>query len=179
MKQLLIGSLVGAIILFLWQFMSWTTLNIHQSSMQYTANQDAVLECLAANLEEGSYFMPNLPPNATEEEYEANMKNVEGKPWAQVSYHKSMEYNMGMSMFRGFAIDFVAVLLLCWLLMKFEHNDFKTTLLSTLAVGVIAFLTTHYLDSIWFESSSIGHLIDTIVQWGLCGAWLGWWMNRN
>jgi hypothetical protein len=24
-----------------------------------------------------------------------------------------------------------------------------------------------------------GELIDLLVAWGLCGLWLGWWLNRR
>lgn len=51
--------------------------------------------------------------------------------------------------------------------------DFKTAILSSLAVGIIGYLTIPYLNSIWFEGNSIPQLIDTVFQWGICGTWLG------
>ena len=53
MRTLLIGSLVGGLILFLWQFLSWTALNLHGREMQHTPKQDAILQSLSQNLEEG------------------------------------------------------------------------------------------------------------------------------
>lgn len=179
MKKQLIATLVGGLILFIWQFLSWSMLNVHASEFQYTANQDKIMENLTANLEEGSYFLPGLPPEATQEEHQAAMENNVGKPWATISYHKSMQMNMGMNMFRGFVADLLAAFFLVWVLMKFAALDFKTALLASLAVGATGYLTTSYLNSVWFESNSIGHLIDTVVQWGLVGAWLGWWLPRN
>jgi len=179
MKKQLIASLVGGIILFVWQFLSWSMLNIHGSEMAYTANQDKILESLAQNLEEGSYFLPNLPPGSSSAEEQAYMQNSAGKPWATVSYHKAMNMSMGMNMFRAFAVDLVAAFLLTWLLLKFANLDLKTALLSSLAVGGISYLTIPYLNSIWFESNSIGHIIDAVAQWGLVGVWLGWWLPRQ
>jgi len=46
-------------------------------------------------------------------------------------------------------------------------------------VGLIGYLTIPYLNSIWFETNSIGHLIDAFVSWGLVGIWLGWWLPRR
>ncbi len=179
MKKQLIASLVGGIILFVWQFLSWSMLNIHGSEMAYTANQDKILENLMQNLEEGSYFLPNLPPGSSSAEEQAYMQNSAGKPWAIVSYHKAMNMSMGMNMFRAFAVDLVAAFLLTWLLLKFANLDLKTALLSSLAVGGISYLTIPYLNSIWFESNSIGYLIDAAAQWGLVGVWLGWWLPRQ
>jgi len=179
MTKRIIAILVAAILLFLWQFLSWSVLNVHGSEMQYTDKQDAVLEALSQNLKEGSYFLPNLPPGSTAEQQKAYMENATGKPWATVTYHDSMSSNMGMNMFRGFAIDLLAVFLLIWILGKMGNPSFQTILLSSLAVGFIGYLTIPYMNTIWFETSSLGHLIDAVVQWGLVGVWLGWYLNRK
>lgn len=180
MKKQLIATLVGGAILFIWQFLSWAAIPIHKSVYGYTANQDKILEALNQNLtEEGTYFLPNVPPGTPHEQAEASMQDRMGKPWASVSYHKAMNNEMGMNMFRGFAIDLVSVFLLVWLFMKFQTLDMKTSVLSSVAVGIIGYLTIPYLNSIWFETGSLEHLIDAVVQWGLVGAWLGWWLNRS
>lgn len=179
MKKLVIGALVGGIILFLWQFLSWSMLNVHSAEMMYTPNQDNIMAVLNENLEEGSYFLPNVAPDTPSEEQQAYWESSAGKPWATVNYHKSMNTNMGMNMFRGFVIDFIAVLLLGWILLKFETLNFNITVLTSLAVGLTGYLTISYLNSVWFETSTIGFLIDSIVQWGLAGVWLGWWLTRK
>ena len=178
MKKMLIGALVGGIILFIWQFLSWSMLNVHGSELSYTPNQDQIMAVLSENLDEGSYFLPNVAPGTPADQHQQYMEGQVGKPWAKISYHKSLDMGMGMNMFRGFIIDFVAVWLLCWILLKFAHLDFMTTLLTSLAVGAIGYFTISYLNSIWFEDSSMGYLVDTVAQWGLTGCWLGWWLNR-
>jgi hypothetical protein len=180
MKKQLIASLVGALILFIWQFLSWSLLNVHGAEMKYTPNQDKIMEFLTQqNLEDGTHFMPTAPPGSTQEEHQALMENSIGKPWATVSYHKAFNANMGMNMFRGFAVDLVAVFLLIWLLLKITNLDFKTALLASLAVGAIGYLTIPYLNSVWFEGNTVGYIIDTVAQWGLVGVWLGWYLARR
>lgn len=180
MKKQLIAAAVGAVLLFVWQFLTWSVLPTHQSEYGYSANQDKIMEFLNQNLtEEGVYMMPGVPPGASHEEAEAAMKNGEGKPWASIAYHKSMELNMGMNMFRGLAVDVVAVWLLVWLLLQFRSLDMLTALKTSVAVGFIGYLTITYTHSIWFEERTVGHLIDAIVSWGLVGAWLGWWLPRE
>lgn len=178
MKKMLIGALVGALVLFFWQFLSFALLGIHDSQMTYTPNQDAILEVLEANLEEGMYFIPRAPMGASMEKEEALMQERLGKPWARVSYHESLSDNMGMNLLRGFVIDFVAAFLLTWLLLKMADLDMKTALLTSLSVGLIGYFTINYLDAIWYESNTIPDLIDAVVQWGIVGAWLGWWLPR-
>ena len=178
MRKQITASLVAALILFIWQFLSWSLISVHGSEMQYTPNQDAILEYLSENLEEGSYFLPTVRPGATAEEMEAAMQEAEGKPWAQISYHSVLENNMGLNLVRGFVVDIVAAFLLVWLLLKIETLTFSTAITASLAVGFIGYLTIPYLNSIWFESETWGYLIDTIVQWGLIGGWLGWYLTR-
>lgn len=179
MRKQIIATLVGALILFFWQFLSWSLLNVHGSEMQYTENQDAILETLSQHLEEGTYFLPTVPRGTSAEEMEAAMSDAMGKPWATVSYHPSMENNMATNMFRGFVVDLLAAFLLIWVLLKFENLTFNRALITSLAVGFIGYLTIPYLNSIWFESETIGYLVDAVVQWGLVGVWLGWYLPRQ
>jgi hypothetical protein len=179
MRKQLIALLVGTLILFIWQFLSWSLLNVHGAETQYTANQDAILEVLSQNLEEGQYMVPTIPPGTSSEESMRIMQESDGKPWAMISYHESMDTGMGLNLVRGFVVDFVAVFVLVWLLSKFEHLDFRNILLASLAVGLIGYLTIPYLYSIWYKTNTIGYVVDLLAQWGLIGAWLGWYIPRK
>lgn len=179
MTKQLIGTLVAALILFIWQFLSWSALQVHKAEFGYTANQDRIMEALSQNLtEEGTYMLPMPPPGSTYEQESAFMENYLNKPWASVSYHKSFSMSMGMNMTRGLAVDLLAAWLLIWLLLQFKTFDIMTAVKCSLAVGIIGYLTIPYLNSVWFDSNSIGHLIDAIVPWSIVGVWLGWWLKR-
>ena len=180
MTKQIIAVLVSAVILFLWQFLSWSMLGVHQSEFKYTANQEKILEALGQYLdEEGTYMLPGVPPGTPMDQEQTLMQAHEGKPWAHISYHKSYSTAMGMSLLRGFLTDLVAAFLLVWVLMKIENRNLTTVLLGSLAVGLVGYLTIPYLNSIWFETKSMGYLIDSVVQWGVVGLWLGWWLNRR
>jgi hypothetical protein len=180
MSKSIIAALVGGLILFIWQFMSWGMLNLHSGEMLHTEHQDEILALLASNnVQEGDYFLPNAPNGASGEENQAVMQENIGKPWATISYHKSLNNNMPMNMARSFLINFLAAFLLFWLLSKIPNIDFKTALLSSLAVGIIGYLINTYINSIWFEGDTVMALIDAIVSWGLVGAWFGYYLNRN
>ncbi|MEY3422433.1 MAG: hypothetical protein RIR48_2747 [Bacteroidota bacterium] len=177
--KMIIGVVVGGFLVFLWQFLSWAMLNLHGSEQKYTADQDAILQMLSEKLpEEGTYFLPTSPSGTPSEEAQKTMEASSGKPWAQISYHKAMNTNMGMNMLRGFLTDIVAVFLLVWLLGKIPECTMGTSIMASVAVGVIGYLTTEYANSIWFEANSMPDLIDALVSWTICGTWLGYWMNR-
>jgi len=180
MKKQLIATLVGAAILFVWQFLSWALLPVHKSEFGHTPNQDKIMEFLNQNLsEEGTYMLPMSPPGSSPEQEAALMESSAGKPWASISYHRSFSMAMGMNMFRGFAADLLAAWLLVWLLMQFQTVTLRSAVQASVAVCVFGYLTISYLNSVWFESNSMGFLVDALASGGLLGLWLGWWLPRR
>jgi hypothetical protein len=181
MKKTIIGAIVGGILIFLWQFLSWPVLNLHEAANKYTPNQDAIMSVLQENLpEEGGYFIPGIPPNTPKADHERLMKEAEGKPWATIQYHKSMETNMVTNIIRGLFVNIVMVWLLCWILMKINTPGFGTIFTACLFTGLIVFFNSPYTGNIWFEWYDImAHFNDAMVSWVVCGIWLGWWLRRK
>ena len=179
MKKTIIGTLVGALILFIWQFISWGAVNFHSGMQQHTPKQDEILKYLGDNLDEGFYMLPVSPPGTSSEEMQKQMEASNGKPWAQIYYHKAMDTAMGMNLVRGFAVDLLAVFLLVWLLMKMGNPSFSTIITSAIIVGLIGYLSVSYVNSIWFKTKTLADLLDAVASWGLIGAWLGWWLRRD
>ena len=111
MKKSLIAALVGGLILFMWQFLSWGLLNLHYSQNSYTANQDEIYELLRNKLTEGEYFIKTVPKGASPEQQQALQEDLAGQPWMQIKYHEKWEMNMPMNMARGLIIDIVLSLI--------------------------------------------------------------------
>jgi hypothetical protein len=182
MKKMIIGALVGGIILFAWQFLTWGVLNLHEAQQKYTPKQDSILAYLGTQFsEDGAYFMPNFAPGTSNEEMDKQMKANEGKPWAQVKYHKSMPgmNKMFMNMGRSLLVNIFIILLLCWLLTKIPAPAFSTVFFGSLGTGIIVFLNAPYTMHIWYGSFDLmAHFVDALVAWGVTGLWLGWWLRR-
>lgn len=175
MKKLFIAALVGGIIIFIWQTLSWTVLNLHHAGQEYTPKQDSIMAFLGTQFSEsGSYLMPRDPDGVSSAEMEKNMAARAGKPWAQIQYHKEMNINMGMNIVRGLLTDIVMVALLCWILMKLTDSGFGKVLMACLITGIIVFLNSPYTVHIWYPKADLNaHLMDAVISWGLCGLWLG------
>jgi len=182
MKKMIIGAIVAGIILFAAQFLSWGALNLHVKQQRYTAKQDSILAYLGTQFsEDGAYMMPTFAPGTSRDVMEKQMKAMEGKPWAQLVYHKSMPGmdKMFMNMARGLAVNIVIMLLLCWLLVKIPAPSFGTIFMGTLGTGIIVFLNAPYTMHIWYGSFDLtAHLLDAVMGWGVAGLWLGWWLSR-
>lgn len=181
MGKTIIGALVGGLLIFIWQFISWGPGSLHRSAQEYTPKQDSILAYLSSQFsEDGAYFMPTYPQGTTSEEMQKIMDASKGKPWAQVYYHKELKIDMLMNMIRGFLVNIVLAWLFIWLIGKLSSPSFGKIFSSALAVGVIVFLNTSYTMHIWYHSFDLyAHLADALVSWALVGIWLGWWLTKK
>lgn len=181
MKKYIIGSIVGGILVFGWQGLSWMVIGVHDSQMKYNPAQKEIMEVLTANTpEEGLYMLPSAP---TKKEQEAMMKEMEGKPWASVIYHKSHNPDMARRMIRAFLVDIFLVLSLIYILTRGGAAPIPMRVFSgAFAWGLAIFLGGEYMGHVWFDlpwHMIKGQLIDNLVAWSICGVWLGWWLNRK
>jgi hypothetical protein len=183
MKNRIIAALVGGIIIFLWQFLSWSAMGIHKGEMKYHPKQTEIMSTLSANItEDGVYMIPNLAPGSTRADEEKLMEEMKGKPTASVMYIKSYENNMVRSMIRGFLVDVFLVYLLIYIMTRGGTPPFVRVIAASVSTGLFTWLWGPYTAHIWFNypwDAISGHLIDAIIAWGICGIWLGWYLNRR
>ena len=179
--KIFIGALVGGLIIFIWQFLSWTMLDLHYPAQQYTPKQDSILAYLNTQFDSsGGYFMSRTPKGAPDDEMKKHEEEMKGKSWAQIAYHKSYDASMGMNILRAFVTDILVVLFFCWILSGFTANSFGKTFLAAILTGLIISLYSNYIIHIWYETFDLeAHFIDNIVAWGATGIWLGWWLNKR
>lgn len=184
MKKSLIGAIVGGLLIFIWQTLSWTILDLHRPSQDHTPKQDTIMSVLNANIDkEGGYLLPSVPKGVSYEEAIKAGEKIQGKPWAFIQYHKSMTASMNdmyVNMFRGFVATVFMVWLLCWIIGKSGRTSFGNVFIACLFTGLIVFINVPYNNYIWYKIFDVrAHLIDAVVSWSLCGIWLGWWMKRK
>lgn len=185
MKKILIGALVGGLIMFLWQWLSFAVANFHKPAQQYTEKQEAILEFLSSQgLKDGGYYMPGVPEGSSMKEHEDAMKRAEGKPWAMIQYHNKQDENlaqrMTLNMVRGFLTNVIIMFLFLSLLKRMGRISFAQVVGAAIMIGLIVFLNAAYTNFIWYQTFDIwAHLLDAVASWGLAGAWLGWWIRRG
>jgi len=171
MKRKLLFSLIGAVIIFAWQFLSYAMPNFHKSAMSYTPLQDSILQYLqVSGLKEGMYMLGQPDPALSQAERTASMDKLEGKPWAVINYQMEMSSAMAMPMIRGILVCFVISFLLFWLFLQQKNPTLMNRLYLALAVGMIGFFFTPYTNFIWFENPDVfAHFADGIVPWLILG----------
>ena len=174
MKKTVIASLIGGLILFIWQFLSQAALDLHQVEHQYTPQQDTIINFLASQLKEGKYTVPLPKPNCTMEEAQKFMDETVGKPMATIDYKIKDDSSMIMNLVRGFLCNIVIIWIFISLLLKIDARSFKTILIASVSIGLIGFLNHSYTNYIWYHAPGVYmDLLDAVVGWGLVGLYLG------
>ncbi len=185
MKTIIIGAVVAAVIVFIFQAMSWMVLPIHENSMKYSPQQDAIIENLSQNLQEnGVYAIPNLPPNSSREQHEAFEKSMIGKPFALIHFHKSYDGMMTSQLIYGFILDLVAALILAYVMWTARDRfpGFGSKLILALMFAAFLIFQSSLMMANWWLTPwhyLSGEIIDHLVGWTLGGIWLAWWTGRE
>jgi hypothetical protein len=192
MKKILIASLVGGLIIFAWQAISWMVMPIHLHTFQYAPAQDTILDVLKnSGLEDGAYFMPtidNRNASSFDPEYhkkgEAMMKERIGKPMAVVFYKPAMEEMGGGPFIYGLLYDLIAVLCAC-LLLSLAYQSNASFLMRWWMVMLFAVIYVmqgpmamhNWMMEPWHYTK--GFIYDAFIGWGLTGLWLAGYLKRK
>ncbi|MHC1706591.1 MAG: hypothetical protein AB9842_03600 [Bacteroidales bacterium] len=171
MKKRLLFSLLGGVIIFIWQFLSYAMPNFHKSATKFTPHQNEILQKFSElGLQEGMYLLGQPDPSLTEAEREAQYKDLDGKPWAVINYQARNSMDMTMPMIRGILVCMVISFLLFWIYQQQKDPSLMNRLYVSLAIGMIAFFFIPYTNFIWYKEPDIfGHFADAIVPWALLG----------
>ncbi len=179
MKKVAISSVVGGIIIFVWQVFSYNVFHLHRDTQKYTPQQDSILKLLNENLqEEGQYLLPTVPLISTPKEQQRLKDAQEGRPWAEIVYHKNYTGDIIGRIIISLLTNIVMVGLLSWIFSKMEGWGLFTFFVSSVFVGLIVFMNTSVTNRIWNESFGLtADLIDAVVGWGLVGLWMGGYLG--
>lgn len=183
MKNLLIASLVGSLILYLFLFTAHVALPVHFSDYKKAPAEDTILNTLSSSLkEDGLYFVPYFDPKQSHEEMEAIWKSRMGKPWVIISYHSSMEEN-AMTYLMSFVYNFMSVLIVCIALAAASSRlgSFWQRLWFVLLFSLFTVFSNIMMQYNWdsFPMHYLsGQIFDVVFGFLFVGLWLAWYYGR-
>jgi len=179
MKKILLGGLIGGVILFLWSFLAWVILPLHSSSLHGIANEDAVITALQQSLSSHAvYMIPHNPgKDADLAAQNAWLDKMKRGPTGLIMYNPiGTDPMMPRQMIIGVILDFLAALLVSWLLTR--STAFGTSYVSRVSFcGMFAlFVTVFDYLMMWNWMGypgdfTIGLILDSFI--GLLLAGLG------
>ncbi len=178
--KVFISALVGGILLFIWQSLSWAVLNVHGDAMAFSAEgQEEILEAMSEHLETNIYYLSYADPEATPEEFS---EQATGRPQALVNYVSEYQNNMGPLMVRGLVYSFFVALVVSLVLARSRNTGFIGRFFTVMGFALVLILFDtlgdmnwwyHPMNWVWPE------VIDYLVMFALSGIWMAWWMGRG
>ncbi len=178
MMRLLLSTLAGAVIYFIWQMLAWMMIPIHGPTISSLPNEDAVRDVLVEqNVESGVYIVPYGTNEEMADPESEFMKRHQEGPLFAIYYHKSgLEPMMVSVMLAGFGLDFLGVLLAATLLKcAADARCFRSYLARVgfvTGLGVFLAMMGHVTYAIWMHFDAYYtamFVVDSVVGWFLVG----------
>src|SRR5260370_3341487 len=146
-KQLVLGTILGGIVLFVWSFIAWTFVPWPGEPLLSFTNDEAVVAAIKANAaRSGNYLLPNevkRTAGMTDEQYKAAQQTAMDKMSRGPVIFAAIRLGPFGSMPKAFAIKFVtqlvAALLASFLLLQTNGLSYAIRLLFVTILALIIF----------------------------------------
>jgi hypothetical protein len=177
-KQLALGSVLGAIVLFVWSAIAWMLIPWPGEPLRSFTNEDAVSQAITANApRSGNYLLPNMPkrtPGMTDQQYAAAQKAMEDRmtrgPIVFTAVRLEPFSSMGLALVIQFLTQFVVALLATLLLLQTSGLSRSGRIAFVTAIGVIIFVGGHVDEWNWWSFSNAYMLMQfgaLVIGWFL------------
>ena len=165
MKKVMLSTVLGALMLFIWSGISWMVLDWHNQTIHNFTNDQAVASAIQANApQSGIYFMPNMMhPEAT--------ANTEPQVFAAVKL-EGMSNSMVKPLVYEFVLQLVLVLLVSSLLMQTANLNYvrRYLFILTFAIATALWANVPYYSWFGFDSEyTLVMMADALIGWALAG----------
>lgn len=177
MKRILLASLLGALTFFIWGFVAWTVLHLHDNTIKQLPNGDDFASVAKTHdLKSGVYFYPaEVDADAdslVKEEMEKRHK--EGPIMAIFYRQKGAEVMDPMIFLKGFMLYFIITLGICFIVSRVVENlpaYFSRVIFITI-IGLLAALATYMSNAVWMYFDlkyTLMMILDMAISWFLVG----------
>src|SRR5438445_123318 len=158
-KQLLLGSVLGSIVLFIWSFIAWTFIPWPGEPLRAFTNDDAVVAAVKANApRSGNYLLPNgvkRTPGMTDAQYQKAGQDAANRmaqgPMIFAAIRLEPIGSMGKYLVVGFLTSLILALLASALLLQTSHLSYAGRVVFITVIGVIIFVGGHVDEWNWWR----------------------------
>ena len=171
-KQLVLGSVLGSITLFVWSAMAWMLIPWPGEPLRSFANEDAVEQAIAANAPtSGNYLLPNAERKGlTSDQQQKAMEKMARGPMMFASVRREPMGSMGKYMVIQFITQFIVALLATFLLLQTSGLSYAGRVVFVTAIGIIVFVGGHVDEWNWWSFSNAYMLMQLgaiVIGWFL------------
>jgi hypothetical protein len=177
-KQLVLGTVLGAIVLFVWSALAWMLIPWPGDPLRSFTNEDAVASAIKANVpRSGNYLLPNevkRAPGMTDDQYKAAQQVAMEKMSRGPVVFAAIRLEPFGSMTKPLVIKFVTLmivaLLASFLLAQTSGLSYATRVVFLTVVGLIIFGGSSVDEWNWWGFSNS----YTAMQFGVLV--IGWFL---
>lgn len=179
-KAIVKGSVVGALVAFIWSFFSWVILPWHEQTVNKFENEEYVSWALKENTQKhGIYVYPFCDGDkaVTKEEKKAAWKDYENKvqngPYVFASVSPNgIRYNMIWNQVQMIIALFIASGIISYLLLKSHFTSYFGRVFFVTSIALIAGILVNAVNWIWWyypTDFTLINMIDLVVTWFIAG----------
>jgi hypothetical protein len=177
-KQLVLGSVLGAVVLFIWSAIAWMVIPWPGQPLRSFTNEDAVGQAISANApRSGNYLLPNLAkrtPGMTDQQYAAAEKAMADR-WARgpivfAAVRLEPFDRSAAALVIQFFTQLLLALLATLLLLQTSGLSRAGRIAFVAAIGVIIFVGGHVDEWNWWSFSNAYMLMQfgaIVIGWVL------------
>lgn len=184
--RIAVAALLGAIVIFLWQFVAHMFLPVGEMGFRAPQNESVVLQAASSGLPApGVYLLPWLAPEKMNDPAAVKDWTDRAKQnpslFVVVSPPNTIVTNMVPELARQFVTNLLGSLLVA-LVLAATAWGFGLRVLGATAFGVFGWLLNSVPLWNWYKFPAdyvIGNLIDQGVGWLLAGIVIAWWLGRR
>jgi hypothetical protein len=171
MKPLLLSSVLGALVAFVWGFISWTVLPWHKT-LSFT-NDAEVAEVVGKNApEHGVYLLPGEKGRDQAAMADWQKRAATGPFMYAVVRPGTKEFSMARLLAGSFGIQFVGAFIISALLLTARPMAYAVRVLFVVLVVLSGGVLSHLPGWNWWETpthSVLVELVDLAIAWALAG----------
>jgi hypothetical protein len=177
-KQLALGSVLGAIVLFVWSAIAWMLVPWPGEPLRTFTNDEAVAQAIKANApRSGNYLLPNEPkrtPGMTDQQYKATEQAAQERmargPIVFASVRLEPFGSMGKALVIKFLTQLIVALIATILVLQAGALSYSGRVGFFTAIGIIIFVGANVDEWNWWGFSNA----YTVMQLGVI--LIGWFL---
>jgi hypothetical protein len=171
-KQMILGSVLGGIVLFVWGAIAWTIIPWPGQPLRAFKNEDAVTQAIIANASQsGNYLLPNGEQKGlTAEQQQKAMEKMAKGPIVFAAVRLEPFNSMAKPLISQFLTQLLVALLGTILLTQTSGLSYKSRVVFLTTLGLIIFVGGHMDESTWWSFSNAYMLMQfgaLVIGWFL------------
>jgi len=171
-KQLILGSVLGGIVLFVWGAIAWMFIPWPGQPLRAFKNEDAVTQAIVANApKSGNYLMPNADQKGlTAEQQQKAMEKMAKGPIVFAAVRLEPFNSMAKPLVSQFLTQLLVALLATLLLSQTCGLSYKSRVVFLTVIGLIIFVGGHFDEATWWSFSNAYMLMQfgaIVIGWFL------------